>query len=299
VITTMRGIADYEFERELGAGGRGRYFLARCPARLGRGGAGSDSAEVAVKVFAQESTSEGFRRATSRLRSFAAIRSPYLADYYDVGLHDGILYQAMEYLAGGSLSAPDRPLGPPLRVRAIGDVARALSALHRAGIVHGAVKPANVLIDPYGAKLADPDLSQIASPGQRFAGVGPTAGIEFADPARLLGETAAPAHDVWSVGLLLHWVVTGDSGYAGLPRRDGLGALRRVVAGRPRLAGTLPGPVADIVRACLAPAADRPTAAEVADRVAAVAADMAAVAAEAPGLTAVVGSAPALARAPG
>jgi hypothetical protein len=83
---------------------------------------------------------------------------------------------------------------------------------------------------------------------------------------------------VWSVGLLLHWVVAGGSGYDGMPRRDGLAALRRVIAGRPRLAEGLPGPVAEIVRACLAPPADRPAAAVVADRVAAVAADMAAAA---------------------
>jgi len=294
---TMRGIADYEFERQLGAGGRGRYFLARCPVRLGR-----DTSSVAVKVFARESTSEAFRRATARLRAFAAVRSPYLAGYYDTGLHDGVLYQAMEYLAGGSLHAPTRPLSPALRVRAVGDAARALSALHLAGIVHAAVKPANVLIDPYGAKLADPDLSQLVGPGQRYAGVGPTTGIEFADPALLLGEPPAPAHDVWSVGLLLHWVVAGGSGYGRVPRQDGLAALRTVIAGRPRLAEGLPGPVAEIVRACLAPPADRPAAAAVADRVAAVAADMAAAAnaAEAPAPTAgMTETVPALVRTPG
>jgi serine/threonine protein kinase len=201
----------------------------------------------------------------------------------------------MEYLAGGSLPAPTRPLAPALRVRAVGDAARALSALHLAGIVHAAVKPANVLIDPYGAKLADPDLSQLVWPGQRYPGVGPTTGIEFTDPALLLGEPPVPAHDVWSVGLLLHWVVTGSSGYDGMPRWDGLAALRRVIAGRPRLAEDLPGPVAGIVRACLAPPADRPAAAVVADRVAAVAADMAA-----DGLAAATAdTVPAMAPAPG
>jgi hypothetical protein len=152
---------------------------------------------------------------------------------------------------------------------------------------------------PYGAKLADPDLSQLVAPGQRYAGVGPTTGIEFADPALLLGGAAGtgPRRLVGRAPAALgrrrrHWLRPGAA--AGRAGRAADGDR-----GPPRLAEGLPGPVAEIVRACLAPPADRPAAAAVADRVAAVAADMAAVAAASSRVDGGVGSAPALARAPG
>jgi serine/threonine protein kinase len=268
----MRGIADYEFLRQLGWGGRGRVFLCRRPPRLP-----VDVEYTAVKVFARESTSDGFRRASARLRSMRTVRSPYLATVYDVGQHDGVFYYAVELVPGGSLATPTHPVDPALRVRAVGDVARALSALHLSGIVHSGVKPANVLLDPYGAKLTDPDLTDIFTPGLRYSGFGDTAGVEFSDADRVLGAPPAPEHDIWSVGLLLQWVATGRTGYDDLSTRDGLGALRTVVSTRPRVLPTRPASLGGIVADCLAPAAQRPRAAVVADRIAAVAAEMAAV----------------------
>jgi serine/threonine protein kinase len=271
VMAPIRGVADYEFLRELGAGGRGRYFLARRPTRLPL------TVEFcAVKVFAHESSSDTFRRAAVRLRNVAAVRSPYLGVVYDIGQHDGVVYSTMELLSGGSLGRPAQPMDEALSVRAVGDVARGLSALHLAGVVHSGVKPGNVLLDPYGAKLSDPDLGQLFVPGQRHTGIGPATSIEFSDPAQLLGEPPCPEHDVWSVGLLLHWVITGRAGYLDLPSRDGVTALRAVVRGRLSLARDLPEAVAGIIHDCLAAPAVRPSAAVVADRIAAVAADLAA-----------------------
>jgi eukaryotic-like serine/threonine-protein kinase len=273
-LARIRAIADYELLRELGSGSRGRYYLARRPPRLAL-----DVEYVAVKVFSWESTSDTFRRVAARLRAFAGVRSPYLGPLYDVGQHDGVFYTSMEFLAAGSLRSPVQAVEQALRVRAVGDAARALAALHRAGLVHGAVKPGNVLLDPYGAKLSDPDLGVQVTPGLRSTGVG-ASGVEFTDPRLLLGEPLAPEHDVWSAGLLLHWVVSGNAGYPSLPAREGRGraglaALRQVVSGHPEVRPDLPEPVAGIVRDCLAPVERRPAAAEVADRIAAVAAGMA------------------------
>ncbi len=265
----MLGIADYEFLRPIGAGGNGRMFLARCPPR--RPG-GADV--VAVKVFARESTSDTFSSAAARLRGCGAVRSPYLIPLYDVGMQDGILYCGMEYLVGGSLAHPAQPVEAALQVRAVGDAARALAAMHSAGIAHGAVKPGNVLLDPYGAKLSDPDLNHLLAPGLCHPGQASTESLAFVDPAVLLGEPMAAAHDVWSVGVLLHWVATGNHGHEDLPAHDGVAALRQVVHNRPRLSPTLSGPLRHVVRDCLADPALRPSAAEVAERIAAVAADM-------------------------
>ncbi len=265
----MQGIADYEFLRPIGAGGNGRLFLAqRRQAMAG----GADA--IAVKVFSRESTSDMFRSAAARLRGCGAVRSPYLVPIYAVGQHDGVLFYAMEYLAGGSLAQPKQPVDAALKVRSVGDAARALSALHLAGIVHGAVKPGNVLLDPYGAKLSDPDLNHIIAPGLRHSGHASTAGLAFVDPAALLGEPPTAAHDVWSIGMLVHWVATGRLGHDDLPGHDGVAALRQLVRNRPRLSPTLPDALRDIVRDCLAESAWRPPAAEIADRIGTIAADM-------------------------
>jgi serine/threonine protein kinase len=71
-------------------------------------------------------------------------------------------------------------------VRAVGDAARALAALHLSGFTHGAVKPGNVLLDQYGAKLSDPSLIDISRAGQRYSGGGGTESLALHRPGALL-----------------------------------------------------------------------------------------------------------------
>jgi serine/threonine protein kinase len=258
----MRGIADYEFIRPLGSGNYGHYFLAHRPARLP-----VDAAKVAVKVLAAESTEVAFRRATRELRAFAAVRSPYLVAPYDAGQQDGVFYYSTEYLPGGSLATQAAPLNHPAALRAVAHAARAAAALHAARIVHRDIKPGNVLLHGGGARLSDLGLAHVFAEGVTITGMGSLDSVEYVDPALLLGERPQPAHDVWSLGVLLHRVVAGTGVYGPLPDGDALLALRRVVSTPPRLSGALPEPVAVLVRDCLAPAADRPAATAVADRI--------------------------------
>jgi serine/threonine protein kinase len=259
----MQGIADYEFLRSLGWGNLGQCFLARRPPRLP-----VDAEFCAVKVLACESTADTFRRAAGLLRACAHIHSPYLVTLYDTGQHDGVFYYAMEYLSEGSLSRTAHPVRGPAALRAVADVAQAAASMHSAGLVHGAIKPGNVLLTTIGAKLADPGLAPIFRPGITVTGRGSAASLEFTDPAVLEGEVPNAAADVWSLGALLHRAVTGRGVYGDVPDGDGLFALRWIVGTRPALSGDLPGPIAEIVRDCLAPAAHRPSAAVVADRLA-------------------------------
>lgn len=257
----MQKIADYELVKSLGYGSHGQFFLARKPARLP-----VDAEFVAVKVFAGTSTSDVFRRATRELKAFAAVNSQYIVSLYDAGRHDGVLYYSTEYLSGGSLADPAAPVPAPLAVRAVRDAARGVAAMHAAGMAHRGVKPGNILLGEGVAKLTDLGLAHVLMPGVSLTGIGPVDSIEYIDPALLQGAPASAAADVWSLGVTLHRVLTGQGIYGDLPAEDGLLALRKVLTTDPELAPTLSPQAAALVEAALGPAESRPTAEEFAFR---------------------------------
>jgi eukaryotic-like serine/threonine-protein kinase len=259
-------IADYELIRSLGWGNHGQFFLAKKPARLP-----VDVEYVAVKVFAGRSTADTFRRATRELKAYAAVPSPYIVSLYDAGQHDGVLYYSMEYMERGSLAEPGKAIGQAEAVAAVRDAALAVAALHAAGLVHRDIKPGNIMLHERGGKLSDLGLAHVVAPGVTVTGMGPVASIEYTDPEQLQGAPAGPATDIWSLGVTLHRVLTGRGIYGDdLPTDDGLLALRKVMSGAVQLAPGLPQPAAVLIADCTGPSAERPTAAQFAERLTAM-----------------------------
>ncbi|SCG65186.1 serine/threonine-protein kinase [Micromonospora humi] len=234
---------------------------------------------VAVKALAGRLAADPHLRATIQREARAAARltHPHVTQVYDYGeatLPGGVVtpYLVMELVPGQTLA--DRLAGGPLAwldaVRTAGQVAAALAAAHRIGVVHRDVKPANVMLTETGAKVLDFGIAAPAGPQHPVAGPAgePLAGTPaYFAPERLDPGPTHPAGDVYALGVLLYRSLTGRPP---LPVRtwDDVVELRdrRPPVPPPRVPG-LPADVADLVLACLAvDPARRPTAAEVADR---------------------------------
>lgn len=263
----MQGIADYEFIRPLGESNYGNNYLAKAPARLG-----IDADRVVVKVIAGPTSDDAFRRATRELKHFSVADSDRLVAVYDAGRHGGAFYYAMEYLPMGSLEQPAEPIDATRAVAAVRDAALAAHALHERGIAHRDIKPANILLAEDGGRLADLGLSQLLSPGMVMTGLGQI-GLEYTDPAIMLGAAASRASDIWSLGACLHFALTGRGVYGDLQDTEPLLLVRSILASQPTVSPDLPDPAADLVRDCLASdVTARPrTAAEVAERMSGIA----------------------------
>jgi serine/threonine-protein kinase len=160
----------YVIEEALGAGGMGVVYRAYDP-KLAR--------RVALKIVPvprEGSASEITARLLREARAAAALDHPNTLAIFDVGALDGVMYIAMELVPGVTLR---ERLGAPAsvaeRVRWLLDVARALAAAHRVGIVHRDVKPENVMIRQDGVvKVLDFGLART------FASVEPVSGVDWA-----------------------------------------------------------------------------------------------------------------------
>jgi len=253
----MDGIADYRFDRSLGVGDHGEFFVAQPPPRLGL-----QAELVAVKVFDDATTDDGLRLVTRELRAFAAARSPYLVPLLDAGQDGDFFFYATKYFPDGSLAEPRRPITRDHRVRAVAHASRAAHALHEAGVVHRAIKPRNVLLADGGGMLSDLGLAQLIAPGRTVTGLGPVDAVEYVDPAVLRGESPSRSSDIWSLGVTLHKSLSGEGVYGPSAAKDPLALIRTVLRTDPAISDTLTEAESAVVRRCIASNGARFTTAE-------------------------------------
>ncbi|MBX7084396.1 MAG: protein kinase, partial [Nannocystaceae bacterium] len=207
----------------LGVGDRlGRYRLLR---RLGKGGMGEVFAahdewlqrEVAIKLLRAEL--HGVERDTllHEARALAALQHPGIVRVFDVGTDDdGRCYFAMELIAGATLRRQLRGTLPPLatRLRWALQIGEALAAAHDVGVVHGDVKPDNVLISPAGdALLLDFGLARLR---QAPHGVARWAGTPaYLAPEQHDGALADERSDQFAYAATVHELTWGSVAFAG------------------------------------------------------------------------------------
>ena len=196
----------YEVESTLGRGGMAQVYRATDRV-LGR--------PVAVKVLSRKLSGDAkfltrFRR---EAQASAGLNHPHVVSVYDTGAHDELHYIVMEYVEGetlGALMAREGPLPPERAVHIAADVAEALEAAHRKGLVHRDVKPGNVMIDPEGrVKVMDFGIARAAA-DDTLTQTGLVLGTAaYLSPEQARGEAIDARSDIYSLGCVLYEMLTG------------------------------------------------------------------------------------------
>ncbi len=159
---------------------------------------------VAIKVLAYSGLVDDDARVrfAREARLIAGLNHPHICAVYDVGQQDSLDFIVMEFLDGETLA--DRLARGPLPLREVArygaQIAAALSAVHRRGIVHHDLKPANVMITRSGAKLLDFGVARLRDEFRAPAAGGTP---HYAAPEALRGEPDDPRSDIYALGLVL------------------------------------------------------------------------------------------------
>ncbi|MEZ4414222.1 MAG: protein kinase [Gemmatimonadota bacterium] len=234
-------IGRYRIESELGRGGMGVVYRAT-QVTLNR--------TVAVKMLprqmADEENLERFRREAQTL---AQLAHEGIVHIYDVEEHEGSHFIIMEFVGGGSLGGViqrEAPLPPHRAVEITAQVASALSAAHRRGIIHRDIKPDNILFDDQGR----PRLTDFGIAHMRDANSKTKTGVMlgtpyYMSPEQARGKPVTPASDLYALGVLLYEMLSGEVPFQG---EDAVAiAIQHIQQEPPSLAERAPGTPAELV----------------------------------------------------
>ncbi len=239
---TGRRLGVYEILSRIGGGGMGEVYKAR-DTRLDR--------IVAIKtVPSPDSGSISRERTEHEARAVAALSHAHICTLYDVGHHDGLDFLVMQYVEGETLA--DHLSQGRLKIdealRYADQIASALGAAHRAGIIHRDVKPANIMLDRGAvqstgapqAKLLDFGIAKATSVQAPFVStlqytnaaihltaIGLVVGTpQYMAPEQIDGHAADVRTDVFAFGTVLFEMLTGRRAFEGRDRLEVLAAIR-------------------------------------------------------------------------
>ncbi|UCF37321.1 MAG: protein kinase [Acidobacteriota bacterium] len=212
-------IGHYRIERKLGEGGMGQVFLAQ-DTILER--------KVAIKFLSRAAKQNELaqRRFIREAKAAAGLDHPFICEIHEIGEEAGNSYIVMEFVEGQSLAQRLKEGPLPLRqaLRIVQEIAEALELAHSRGIVHRDLKPANVMLTPQGhvkvmdfglAKRVEPakgiSTSDIQTLSSSITNEGTLLGTPaYMSPEQTRGLDVDQRSDVFSLGVILHELVTGN-----------------------------------------------------------------------------------------
>jgi eukaryotic-like serine/threonine-protein kinase len=235
-------IGPYRLREVLGTGGMGRVFL----------GASAQGRLVAVKVVhaglaADPAFRARFRREVEVARK---VSGPFTAPLVDADVDGPVPWLATAYVAGPSLAdvvAEGGPMPPGAVLELAAGLADGLSAIHAAGVVHRDLKPSNILLARDGPRLIDFGISG-ASGATALTGTDLMIGSPgYMSPEQAEGSSVGPASDIFSLGAVLAFAVTGEGPFG---PGSTVALIYRVIR-RPADLTRVPGEVRGLIERCL------------------------------------------------
>jgi hypothetical protein len=237
-----RMIGEFRLHARLGAGGMGQVYLGFSPA--GR--------PVAIKVIHSQFAAdpEFLRRFSHEVTAARAVGGMYTAPVVDSSVTDRSPWLATAYVPGPPLATVVARHGalPEAAVwRLAAGLAEALRAVHAAGLIHRDLKPANVLLADDGPHVIDFGISRPFH-GTQLTSAGMVIGTPgYMSPEQAKTGPAGPESDIFSLGCVLAYAVTGNPPFEG---DNPASVLYRIVSAEPDL-GAVPPKLRQVIEACL------------------------------------------------
>jgi len=211
---------NYELVRRIDVGGMGEVYLAHQLTAFGR--------DVAIKIIRSDLVHDTTARARflREAEVSAHLIHEHILSLFDFGEVDGRLYLATPYIQGGTLAARLQQSGPlslEETHQLFVPLVQAVAYVHRRGVIHRDLKPTNIMLDMEDGevyvRLIDFGIASLQ--GQSASPPLTTAGHEmgtvaYMAPERLSG-IAAPSNDIFSLGVILHQMLTARMPTAGPP----------------------------------------------------------------------------------